>query len=164
LSRTVSKVVFIGEGGVGKTSLVNKLLGSGGLSDSPTIGIDIKTIVTENVQIVVWDLGGQERFKLFADDFIIGAKLIVLVFDLNKSTSFFRLYEWAKRLRQKIRNPYTKIILVGNKSDLERTVDREAVNKFIRESQLNIVEYIETSAKTGENVDSLLKLLKKHSL
>ncbi|MEJ2278446.1 MAG: ADP-ribosylation factor-like protein [Candidatus Lokiarchaeota archaeon] len=77
-----SKICIIGEGGVGKTSLVSLLQGREILTERrPTVGLDIENSTLDGIKCSIWDLGGQERFKFLWKDFLRGSGLTVLVCD-----------------------------------------------------------------------------------
>ncbi len=154
------KVIFVGEGGVGKTSLISKYLGKG-ISDKITLGVDFFSINLGGISIIVWDLSGQERFRYLIDSFIRGAKLAVFVFDLTRPITLLRLENWLVILKKYVN--LTKVILVGNKKDLGMRIDEQLIQALIEKIDHNyeLLAYIETSAYTGENVNRLFDLIKE---
>ena len=74
-----------------------------------------------------------------------------MVYDITKRSSFEHLQTWLEEVHRQGQKNMT-IVMVGNKSDLgeKRTVSREEAEKFAKENGLS---YVETSAKTAENVD-----------
>ncbi len=154
-----SKIIFLGDGGVGKTSLIRRYLGKG-LSKGITLGVDFYSLHNGNADIVVWDLSGQERFRYLLDSFIVGARIAVLVFDLSRPSTMIRLEQWLGLL-DKLNNQ-VKIILVGNKKDLGKRIDNEFIKQLINRiaSKHRFLRYIETSAYSGENVDQLFELIR----
>jgi GTPase SAR1 family protein len=74
----------------------------------------------------------------------------MMVYSIDSKESFLHINQWLKEVRIQS-NPDVKIILIGNKSDLEteREVDYEVAQKFKEENQ--ILYFEETSAKTGLN-------------
>lgn len=157
----VTKIIFAGEGGVGKTSLVKKYLGDN-MSTNITLGVDFYSIKVGNYSVIIWDLSGQERFKYLLESFFYGAKLAVFVFDLTRPLTLIRLENWINLIRKTVSK--IDVILVGNKKDLGKKVDDGLITEFINKinsSRYRIVEYIETSAFTGENVNALFHSIKK---
>ncbi|MHA1590316.1 MAG: Rab family GTPase [Candidatus Njordarchaeales archaeon] len=159
--KQIYKVLFIGDGGVGKTSVCRAYLGKG-LSREITIGIDVESINVGDYRILIWDLSGQEQFKKIVPEFLTGnPSLIVLFFDLSRRHTLQDLSGWISMIPEKIKKK-TKFILVGNKADLPREVSREEVEKAIKSLGVNIIKYIETSAKTGYNINKLFQLIAKN--
>jgi len=163
----VFKVIVMGPWGVGKTSLC-KRYAEGYFQESykTTIGCDILSKTEETgklgtVSLQIWDLGGQERFRqLFqmVNTFFFGANGGLAVFDLTNRKSFLEIPEWIKICREKSGD--IPIVLVGNKKDLanRQVSEGEAVSLA---KKLNLFGYIETSAKSGENVGKAFKTILK---
>ncbi|CAE7340597.1 RAB5 [Symbiodinium necroappetens] len=105
---------------------------------------------TEVVKFEIWDTAGQERYKSLVPMYYRGAAAAVIVFDITSKESFDAAKAWVTELQ----NSDTLIALAGNKSDLEanRAVDKEAARTF---ADTNGLIYMETSAKTGQNVNEL---------
>ena len=158
------KLVLLGHGGVGKTSLVNRYVHQRFQQRYlQTLGEDVfskkMTIEEYKILVAIHDLAGQERFSPFRQTYIRGAHLALGVFDLTIPSTLNELKEnWLDDLSKSI-DPKTKFYLtvVGNKSDLKRKINKEGEQlvKFIKKHYKNIevVEYIETSAKENVNVE-----------
>jgi small GTP-binding protein len=115
----------------------------------------------------IWDTAGQEQYRALSPLFYRDADVGIVVFDLTDASSFGKCKQWVSDLRES-RGLDICIVLVGNKLDLPsiRTVPTETITQFA--TSIN-VEAVETSAKTGENIqllfNSLAKLiLKRNSL
>jgi small GTP-binding protein len=155
----IFKVILIGEANVGKTSLINRYINRV-FNDNYicTIGVDfmMKTInYKENkIKLQIWDTAGMEKYKQITVSYYRGAQAAIICFDLTSKASFINLDRWIKEFIQYNPNNETIIVIVGNKCDLvsEREVTREEIDKFVA---LNNYTYVETSAKAGENVDSI---------
>ena len=161
----VIKILVIGDGGVGKTTLIHRLV-TGRYSDQPmTIGMGFATKVMrksdgQEVKLQLWDIGGQSRFRLFLPSAKGGAKGIVLVFDLSRPSTFVKLDDWVRLVRTGLPpNKYVPIVLVGAKCDLKREVMAEAARNFVARMELN--GYVETSSKGNVNVDKPFEILLK---
>ncbi|MHA1917425.1 MAG: Rab family GTPase [Candidatus Ranarchaeia archaeon] len=164
----VFKVVLLGEGGVGKTSLILKYTQNKFEENyKPTLGTDFAVHIVEynnqKVCFQIWDLGGQEHFEQLRAIYCKGAAGAILVFDVTRPDTYLVMKNWYDKLKKNGTTEYLtrqEVLLIGNKVDLpdERLVPIEAGKMF--EKWLKI-KYIETSAKTGLNVDKLfLKLAK----
>ncbi|NHK29917.1 MAG: GTP-binding protein [Asgard group archaeon] len=156
-SSFIFKVLLIGEAAVGKTSLTLKFVQGKFKSDYIlTVGMEPYSkyvkVGRDMATLSIWDIAGQQRFDVFRTMFFRGAKAALLVFDLTRPATLAKLEEWHEDL---LKNAGTDVIkiLVGNKNDL---VDFRSVSKkdaLLFAKKINALTYIETSAKTGDNVD-----------
>ena len=165
------KICLLGDGFVGKTCISrNLLLEEFEENYDMTIGANFFTgnlkINGSSLKIVLWDLSGQERFEEVRAPFYLGTRAALLVFDITCRGSFFDIKHWLRELRSKA--PESSFIIVGNKVDMrkEREVSKEEGKKLAKNLGTT---YIETSAKTGENVKksfeiAIMKAMKKESL
>ena len=155
------KIVIIGDSFVGKSCLTIKAAKN--LFENyytATVGFEFFTMLFKiNAKIIrlqIWDTCGQEEYRSLIQNFYRNASLAILVYSIDKRASFENLEVWLNEVKAK-GNPDVKIFLVGNKSDLEenRQVSKEEGQKFYEEHKLNL--FLETSAKTGLNVQELFK-------
>lgn len=160
----VFKTLIIGDSSVGKSNLLLRF------SDNifhdtflPTIGVDFKiksvNVYDKSIKLNIWDTAGQDRFKTITQAYYKGAHGIVVVFDLTERNSFEHVQNWFQEIKKNAGETVVKI-LVGNKVDLQES---RAVQKSEGEALARSlgVLYVETSAKTGENVDSVFMNLSK---
>ena len=156
------KVVMLGDEAVGKTSIIIKYTQDRFIeSYKMTLGADFSTKVVsiEGVRIGlgIWDLGGQYRFRELRRHYYANAAAGLLLFDITRPDTFLHIDQWINEFRNYASG---KLILIGNKIDMsdKRLVPPEAgemISKWLK------IPYIETSAKTGENVEYSFKLLAK---
>jgi small GTP-binding protein len=113
--------------------------------ENPELRNDIKE---KGFKLYFWDLGGQHD-KLYSNEYyFVQAVGAMIVFNLNDLSSFQDINFWLSKLKELSGDvPY---ILVGNKSDLERKVDKSLIEDEVKRLG---VQYFETSAKLDENVD-----------
>lgn len=154
------KVVFLGAAGVGKTSLINRFMTNDYVKDySTTVGIDFFTkpvqVGDRSVNLQIWDTAGQERFKSLVPSYIRDSSIAVLVYDVSDAKSFDEALAWHQTVLKE-RGSDATIILVGNKNDLESKIEHEKVINFARPLSIPSVE---TSAKTGQNVSRLFRII-----
>lgn len=127
--------------------------GGGGLPEPPKAN---DAVAQKHMKLSLWDTAGQETYKSVTRSYFRGASGALLVFDLSRKQTFQHVTDWLADLRQ-IAEPDIVVILVGNKADLtrqeknEREVTREEAEEWARKN--NVMEYVETSAKSGENVE-----------
>ena len=156
------KIVLTGDFEVGKTSLIRRFvqnLFTEGYHSTVGLEISKKTIeLAKNTKLnfAIWDIGGQiTQMTPYRKRFYGGANFAFIVIDRTRRESFKSIEKWNNELKKYV-GQNLKIILVGNKSDLEdKIVITE--NEIKNVANLNNFFYILTSAKSGENVnDSFL--------
>jgi Ras-related protein Rab-21 len=153
------KVVLIGDGRVGKTSLVRRY--SQGLFD-PNQRSTIQAAYTtkrlvlggRSATLNIWDTAGQERFHSLGSIYYRDADAAVLVFDVTDLASFDRVKAWIEELARCCNNPDICLTIAGNKCDL---IKRRAVSTADAEAfALSVgARYAETSALTGAGVEEV---------
>ena len=156
------KVVVVGASGVGKTAIVTQLVsGNFREENQPTIGVEFKSynvqVDDESIRLQIWDTAGQERFRSVSKAYFRNAVGAILVFDLTSRLTYDELNLWLNDINS-LCAPNAQIILVGNKTDLtdSRQVTEEEALDF---SKRNNIQYLETSAKSGDNIkESFVRL------
>lgn len=167
------KIVLCGDGSVGKTALRVRYMGLGFMPTYlMTIGADFSmrnvTIATgeyagKKTLCQIWDLAGQQSFSGVRALYYHGAHGALLVYDCTRPSTFESILGWTNEIVKNVRRPIP-MVLLSNKSDLRQMSDftisfeqgSELAN-LISKNYLNnqfSVPYIETSAKTGENVEN----------
>ena len=149
------KMIVIGDAGVGKSCLTNRAAKDKFISNySPTIGFEFLSFSTnidnKIIKLQIWDTCGQEVYRSLITNFYRNASLAMMVYSIDSRESFAHINQWLKEVRIQS-HPDVKIILIGNKADLEkeRAVTYEEAKKLKDENQISYFE--ETSAKTGLN-------------
>jgi len=160
------KVCFIGDAGVGKTSLIKRFVLD--VFDDryiATIGTKVTKKIVETdgtagqpkVMMLVWDIMGQKGFReLLREAYFFGAHGAIAVCDMTNKETLEELRYWIKALTDVAGD--VPIVFAGNKSDLEN-------ERVVKEQELQdlAVKYkaraFLTSAKTGQNVEPLFKEL-----
>ncbi|TAE15646.1 MAG: GTP-binding protein [Oscillatoriales cyanobacterium] len=150
-----AKVLFVGQGSVGKTSLINRLTHNKYNPNQPqTDGLNITnwqiTVNTKPVKLNVWDFGGQEIYHATHQFFLTKRSLYLLVSNCRTSEDENRLEYWLKLIQSF--GDASPVILVGNKSD-EQPLDLN--RKALRDKYPNIKAIIETSCQSGTGIDEL---------
>jgi len=171
----VSKIVILGDGAVGKTSLRRKFMGKHFEKNHlMTLGADFSEKIIEydirarniKLNLQIWDIAGQKEFQAIRQRFIQGCKGMLLVFDLTRRQTFNNLSHWLEEIWSINNTIDIPILLVGNKNDLTdtRVIMTEDIRKYggqLKNRFLDIpyLNYVETSAKTGYNVVEAFKEL-----
>ena len=154
------KVILLGNGGVGKTSIISRYC-----FDSFTFHTSPSSIATrarkkiscgdQIVTIEIWDTYGQEIFKSLSNAIFHGAYGALLVYDITSIESFDALEGWMQDLKQKA-SPDCVIILIGNKSDLRTEENQEttvSTDRGLEFAKQNGFAFLETSAFSSENIE-----------
>lgn len=173
----LAKTILIGDGAVGKTSLKSKYIGKGFPSDYlPTLGSDFvtkevqinTTSINRKIKFQIWDIAGQPSFKQIRARYYNQAVGAFLIFDITRSDTLYNLEKWIEELSLNVKRTNVSVFLIANKIDLRKPdhITNEEIELFIHEKLTSgydeIVKpilLIETSAKTGENVQQAFQLL-----
>lgn len=156
------KVLLLGDGAVGKTSLVHRYV-EGQFEDryKATIGVDIfsKSVSTPNgdVELQLWDLSGQTHFSAVRGKFYKKSAGALLVFDLTNRNSFDKLDNWIEEATTNNVGNMTMVV-IGNKADLSDliVVSDDEISSYAESKGW---KWTKSSAKTGENVEDAFKTL-----
>ena len=159
------KVCMLGAFAVGKTSLVTRFV-KGAFSEKylTTIGvkIDKKTVevVGNEVNLILWDLAGEDAFQKIQTSYLQGCAGYILVVDLTRRASFDKAIEIQKRVENLIGD--IPFILAVNKSDLVKEQDID--DAYLDELRDDGWQIINTSAKTGDGVERMFVQLTRKLL
>eukprot|EP00162_Nutomonas_longa_P010807 comp20165_c0_seq1/m.39841 comp20165_c0_seq1/g.39841 ORF comp20165_c0_seq1/g.39841 comp20165_c0_seq1/m.39841 type:complete len:277 (-) comp20165_c0_seq1:21-851(-) len=155
-----AKVIIVGESGVGKTALCERMARDryDEKSYKPTLVVDVAdvrfSILDIPFDLHLWDTAGQERFGSLSAQFYRGADAVLVCFDLGDRTSLERAVVWANRVVS-CAGDGIAVFLVGTKMDRDENVVVDAESEEDVARQLG-AELWETSAKTGQNVTELI--------
>ena len=153
----VFKITVIGDGAVGKTSLIKKYTqGSFQKDYIKTLGAQFSKFDEEiddnNVKLFFWDIAGQAEFMFMRPTFYKGSKAAIIVFSHaeGEEESFEHISSWHDDIKKFCGD--LPIILFGNKVDLvkEKNLAEKKVLDLVKER--DFLGYYKTSAKTGNGV------------
>merc|ERR1712096_38126 len=157
-SLALHKVIMVGSGGVGKSALTLQFMYDEFVEDyEPTKADSYRKKVVldgEEVQIDILDTAGQEDYAAIRDNYFRSGEGFLCVFSITEEDSFQATQEFREQILRVKGDSNIPFILVGNKADLSgsRQVQLATANNKATEWQ---VPYVETSAKTRENVDKV---------
>jgi len=163
-----NKVTIIGDGSVGKTSLIRKFTQGAFQKDYiKTIGAQLTNYKTElngdKVELIFWDIAGQDDFHFLRPSFYRSSKAAIIVYSLEENDlgerSFEHITSWLKDIKQYCGE--IPVIIFANKVDLinEQSLDRAKIQNLVKEQ--NFLGYYITSAKTGQGLDDAFNVLIK---
>jgi len=171
----VYKITLIGDGAVGKTSIRNRYMGHGfSSSHLMTLGADFAVVEKEVIpdeiwKFQIWDIAGQPIFSEVRPRFYKGCMGALVVFDVTDRNSFKNCSMWVREMYKFCGKEAVPIVLLANKSDLRtrRSVKIKQAERFIDILNRGTAGFsitnslLETSAKTGENIDVAFEKLGK---
>ncbi|HUU07698.1 MAG TPA: Rab family GTPase [Thermoplasmata archaeon] len=166
LREILKKVVLLGDGGVGKTSLIaryvvdkfdDKYIATIGTKVSRKDIQVIKPNLIVNLRLMIWDVLGQKEYSKMRSASLSGAQGLILVGDLTRSETVDSLLEFWLREAELVVGKVPTIV-VGNKADL---ADKSQMTATVLESQGQKLDFPTclASAKTGENVETMFQTL-----
>lgn len=172
-------MIFIcGDSSVGKTSLRQRWA-SNYFEEMyiPTLGMDfgqckISFLINNSehkLNLQIWDFSGHERFRNLLSNYLAGIKFLLIMFDYSNRISFNNIHGWLSLLAKQINLLEKHIIIIGNKVDLKNnssnSISFTEAQEMIRDLEEKYlynerkILFFETSAKTGENINEVLKML-----
>lgn len=157
-SDSLHKVIMVGSGGVGKSALTLQFMYDEFVVDyEPTKADSYRKKVVldgEEVQIDILDTAGQEDYAAIRDNYFRAGEGFLCVFSITEEDSFQESQEFREHILRVKGDESIPFILVGNKSDL---TEKRQVSQGVAQGRADSwkVPYVETSAKTRENVDKV---------
>ena len=160
----IFKVIVAGQGGVGKTALVERYVtGKFREEHKMTIGSNfmMKTVQLdsgENVNLQLWDFAGEERFRFLLGDYCKGASGALICYDITDYETFRQIPAWLRIIRENA--GMIPIILVGNKYDLDgHEVDEDTAEAYAE--QAKCIMNVFTSSKLDLNIQEIFDAMAK---
>ena len=168
------KVILIGDGSVGKTSIRKRYLGHGfPIQYLPTLGADFSVkneiICGQKISFQIWDLAGQPVFETIRKMYYRGARGAFIVCDVSNPESVMNIHNWVDELWRNNGNGPIPFVILGNKIDKRYTGEYCIPDQTLQGIAQGItttgdtlqfnVTYLPTSANTGENITEAFKRL-----
>lgn len=161
------KVIVVGEGGVGKTTFINRYTTQKFIESTKiTIGAGFysldKKVNGDSVKLQLWDFGGEKRFRFILPSYCKGTSGVIFAFDLTRPSSLWNLEEWFDLVKKNTNNPIS--LLIGTKADEAekfgaRAVKDEQIAEFLKNHSLSTDLFFKTSSKTGQNIKEVFAKL-----
>ncbi|MCZ2126610.1 MAG: GTP-binding protein, partial [Anaerolineales bacterium] len=154
-----ARLLVVGEGGVGKTSVVRRLIDDAfNENEDSTLVVERRALPLGELRAQVWDFGGQEHMHATHQFFFSGRSLYLLVFDSRASLEQNKVEYWLTLINAFSQN--APVILVGNKSD-QHEMDVE--KRRLREKYPNIRAFVATSARDATGMDELRQTIEREA-
>merc|ERR1711934_1206692 len=158
----MGKLVLVGDGGVGKTTLVKRhLTGEFEKKYIPTLGVEVHPLKFNTnfgeITFNVWDTAGQEKFGGLRDGYYIQGQCAIIMFDVTSRITYKNVPNWHRDIVRVCE--HIPIVLVGNKVDVK---DRQVKVKQINFHRKKNLGYYDISAKSNFDYEKpFLYLAKK---
>ena len=156
------KLLIVGDSSVGKTNFIYRFIENRFNENyMTTTGIDLKTmnieIKNKKIRVQLWDPAGQEKYRAITTNLFLKVQGTLVVYDITNQDSFVNLKSWVKSIRDEC-GRQMQILLIGNKSDLDekREISKDEALAYAKEEK---VDYLETSSKTGDNIQKAIQIL-----
>jgi len=162
------KIFLLGDAGCGKTTLTQRFLTNLFISDvldqTMTIGVnfEVKSLSVDDRRIFlqIWEFGDEERFKFLLPPYIRSARGVLFLYDITNYSSIAHIDDWLSYIK-KGTDYIFPIILIGCKADLVENREVSAADAIKIAKSRNLNGFIETSSKTGENVEKAFRALSR---
>jgi small GTP-binding protein len=166
--RVKVKVNLVGNTMVGKTSILHRMR-YGVFNPDPisTVGASFVSLKKDNINYEIWDTAGQERYLSLIPMYFRDVKIVLFVFDIDDSKSIKYINRYKDILSS---DPITKIIVLGNKTDLTSNLSQEELENLLKELTSEVYNNFENaflidklhglyfiSAKDGSGFDNFLE-------
>lgn len=157
---------MLGDFGVGKTSLIRRFVERSFTDEYlSTVGVKIsrKTVdvseLSQGIDLLIWDIEGQTKFKAVAPSYLQGAAAVVIVGDVTRPETVQHFQDHIELFYRA--SPTGKVILALNKTDLIEPAVSQKLEDFLQGAIANVLGIYQTSAKTSVNVDVIFQRLAK---
>ncbi len=147
----VFKLIVVGDSGVGKTSLLNRICNNKVIEENtPTIGVEFQSKLQmidngEMVKCQMWDTAGQENFAPIIKTYYKGSAGAILCFDTTERNPIHKIDYWYDEIIKNSSN-VPQIIVVGTKIDEEPKCDLNKISEYVESKKISLIL---TSARIG---------------
>ena len=159
VSKDTYKMAIIGQGGVGKTSIIDRIVKHRFIENTEsTIGAAFSSIIYKDIKYQIWDTAGQERYKALIPMYLRHAKIVLIVYDVVDESSLEQVeLHWIPFMKNNTENCH--VILIGNKCDIRFPEKEEIITKANTISEKYSIPHLIVSAKMSTNIDSIFSTI-----
>jgi len=158
------KILIVGDSCVGKSNFIfryikNEYSGKHFTSTGAELKNTAVVVGSNKFRLQIWDTAGQKKYESITKSLFSKMQGFIVMFDITNEESYIGAKSWIKSIKEE-NGKNSPIILIGNKSDLEdkRLISFEEITKYANEANL---QYIETSSKTGNNINKSINIICK---
>jgi hypothetical protein len=156
-----AKVVLVGESGVGKSGLAHRLIEDKFVQTESTHGMQVWRLDlplaqkdTLEREALLWDLAGQEDYRLIHQLFLDETALALMLINPQKDDPFAEVGDWLKALRAAVaakdpRREVAKLLIAARVDVGAIKISQRKIDRFLKEH--GFAKYLPTSAKGGDN-------------
>ncbi|CAK68679.1 unnamed protein product (macronuclear) [Paramecium tetraurelia] len=155
----VYKVVTLGEGRVGKTSIITRFFDNSFSEQTQETSDGYckeKTIQTKKgpIDLAVWDTAGQEKYHSLAPLYYRNSDAAIIVYDITVKETLQKGRQWIQELKQMAENDNMLLVIVGNKCDMhiQKDVEQSQIDELC--NQYNAKHFL-VSAKSGKGIPEI---------
>lgn len=154
----IVKCIFVGDSGVGKTSLINRYIKNTIPTNiNSTLGVEYHTSIiiasSKYFKLQIWDLAGQENFRVVIKSFYRNSAIVFFVFDVTNKDSLLSINNWIDSINSN-NNDYL-LVLIANKNDLDtQRISKEDIDSVLERYKCLYFETSAFSLKSGEKIFS----------
>eukprot|EP01084_Bolivina_argentea_P263068 445141_1 len=127
------RMLLLGLDSAGKTTILHQLKSGEKKPTVPTIGFNVETIALDNMQICVWDVGGQDKLRSLWRSYYAGTSGVVFVIDSADINRLDSVKDELHHLMHEVELKYSIVAIVANKQDLPNALSGD---KLIDELEL----------------------------
>lgn len=163
----IIKIIIAGNNGVGKTCLIHRFIdGRFDAGTKATLGVDfsLKKVTISNpkhkylIDLHLWDIAGEDRFKEILPYYLSGTNGIMLVFDITNPLSLNVLNLWIKVVKNHLTEDIP-IILISSKHDLTSEISMDDIQIFMQTHSIHT--YLPACSLDGYGVTIAFQKLAK---
>ena len=142
------QLLIIGDSSVGKTSILTRFTEDKFTTNYiSTVGVDLfskdEIFNNKKIRIKIWDTAGEERYRALTQGFFKSANGIIITYSVNDVDTFENLKYWIQSIHTNLgENDLVKIIIIGNKIDLDREVNFDDAKKYAEDNGYNILKLL----------------------
>ncbi len=160
----IFKIITLGNAGVGKTSILCKYITNiFNKAQMPTLGLDFSyKIVTlkkwQKVKLKLFDTAGQERFRSFSKTYFRNTDCILFVYSVDNYQSFENIKDWIEIFTLNHNSKKDALLyLIENKIDLERKVDQQVINDFLKNNDKFKFKSLSPALENDNSINDLFQ-------
>jgi len=143
------KGLMLGLDAAGKTTILYSLKLNEIVKTIPTIGFNVENINYKNLDLTIWDVGGQEKLRRLWQHYYQNTDILIYVIDSNDRT---RLHEASEELHSMLNNDLLKdikgVLIFCNKIDLPNSINPKHLTDILKLHRIKQTWYVQPCVAT----------------